>query len=231
MVSTNRELESFSYSVSHDLRAPLRAIDGFCRALVEDFSDDLPDAARHYTARILRGADRMGQLIDDLLRYSRLNRAALQLTNIDMNWLLHDVLEDLDYKNKNINWHIQDLPNCYGDRVLLTQVWLNLISNAIKFSAKVENPEITIGYEKSESRMIEYFVKDNGVGFDMRHVQKTFGMFQRLHRMEEFEGNGVGLAIVQRVIHRLSGEVRAVGALNAGAKFTFTLPEQSSDTE
>ncbi|MCE0523014.1 MAG: PAS domain S-box protein [Methylacidiphilales bacterium] len=224
--AANKELEAFSYSVSHDLRAPLRAVDGFSQALVEDFGELLPDRGRHYVRTIREGAQRMGRLIDDLLTFSRLGRAALKKQEVNTGKLVSQVLEDLNSQRegRKIDLRIGDLPPCQGDPALLTQVWINLLSNAIKYTRQREIAVIEIGCKK-EWEKTTYFVRDNGAGFDMQFARKLFGVFQRLHRLDEFEGTGVGLAIVQRVIHRHGGSVWAEAEVDRGAAFYFTLNE------
>jgi len=222
--AANKELESFSYSVAHDLRAPLRAVDGFSDALMEDYGPQLPEQAREYLQTIRRGAQRMGALIDDLLAFSRLNRQALTKQTVDMELLVHGVLEDVlpGAKERTIEIVNGTLPAANGDPTLLRQVWANLLSNAIKYSRYVQQARIEIGALAEEKKNV-YYVRDNGAGFDMKYADKLFGVFQRLHRAEEFEGTGIGLAIVQRVVHRHGGRVWAEAKVNQGATFYFTL--------
>ena len=224
--AANKELEAFSYSVSHDLRAPLRAIDGFSRMLDEEMGDAASPDARRFISVIRQNAQHMGQLIDDLLSFSRLNRQSLRLQPVAPNQLIKQVLSTLfaDPNGKDVKFDIQELPPCQGDPVLLTQVWMNLISNAVKFSRKKSSPNIQIGFTRNDARLV-YYVKDNGTGFDMRYYEKLFGVFQRLHRAEEYEGTGVGLAIVNRIIRRHGGEVWAESTLGEGATFYFSIPE------
>jgi len=219
-----KELEAFSYSVAHDLRAPLRAVDGFSDALMEDYGPKLPEQAREYLQTIRRGAQRMGALIDDLLAFSRLNRQALSKQTVDMELLVHGVLEDVlpEGKDRNIQIVNGTLPVANADPSLLRQVWANLLSNAIKYSRHAQQARIEIG-SLTEAKSNVYFVRDNGAGFDMRYADKLFGVFQRLHREDQFEGTGIGLAIVQRVIHRHGGRVWAEAKPNEGATFYFTL--------
>lgn len=223
--ATNKELEAFSYSVSHDLRAPLRAIDGFSRILFEDYSDRLDDEGRRILNTIRQNTQNMGQLIDDLLAFSRLGRQDMKPSNLDIAAIAKAVFEEL---KPNTNWrkvdlNINTLPPGQGDRAMIRQVFVNLLSNAIKFTGTRENPIIEVGGWIEDKENI-YYVRDNGVGFDMQYVNKLFGVFQRLHRQDEFEGTGVGLAIVQRVIHRHDGRVWAEGKVGEGATFYFTLP-------
>jgi PAS domain S-box-containing protein len=222
--TANKELESFSYSVSHDLRAPLRAMDGFSRAVLEDFGPQLPAEGLRYLQVIRTSAQRMGALIDDLLSFSRLSRAALTRRTIDPALLVQDALNELhgQREGRQIDLRISALPPCEGDPALLKQVWINLLSNAIKYTQKRESTVIEIGC-KLEEQINIYFVRDNGTGFDMRYASKLFGVFQRLHRAEDYDGTGVGLAIVQRIIHRHGGKVWAQAAVDQGATFYFTL--------
>ncbi|MEO7600197.1 MAG: PAS domain S-box protein [Opitutus sp.] len=222
--AANNELEAFSYSVSHDLRAPLRAMDGFSQAVIEDYSPNLPETGQRYLLTIRKAAQRMGVLIDDLLTFSRLSRLPLNRRKIDTLALAHLALSELGVSltESGIELRFGDLPTCEGDPSLLQQVWVNLLSNAIKYSRKRPSAMIEIGsFRRSDTDV--FFVRDNGTGFDMRHADKLFGVFQRLHRTEDFEGTGVGLAIVQRVIHRHRGEVWAEAEENVGAVFYFTL--------
>ena len=223
--AANKELEGFSYSVSHDLRAPLRAIDGFARILVEDQQTRLDEDGRRLLGIICSEAKRMGQLIDDLLAFSRMNRLALRTVEIDMRELAQSIFNECraHEPGRSIEFQLGPLPSAHGDPVLLRQALINLFSNAIKYTRPrpVAQIEFTGGTQDGE---LTYSLKDNGVGFDMRYVGKLFGVFQRLHTEDEFEGTGVGLAIVQRVIHRHGGRVWAEGRINEGAAFHFTLP-------
>jgi PAS domain S-box-containing protein len=227
--TANKELESFSYSVSHDLRAPLRAIDGFSQALVEDYGPHLPDEGRRYLNIIRDGAQRMGMLIDDLLSFSRLSRVPVTRRPVDTARIVREVVEDLasQRQGRNIDLQIGELPVCDGDPALLKQVWVNLLSNAFKYSRRRDPAVVEVGCRRGAGEDV-YFVRDNGAGFDMRYADKLFGVFQRLHLAEEYEGTGVGLAIVQRVIHRHGGKVWAESAVNQGATFYFTLGRNSS---
>jgi light-regulated signal transduction histidine kinase (bacteriophytochrome) len=221
----NKELEGFSYSVSHDLRAPLRAIDGYALMLEEDYRDRLDEEAVRYLSVIRGNSKRMGLLIDDLLAFSRLGRQDLAKGQLNMNKLVQEVIDEalLQEGGKAAKIEVGQLPPAKADRALLRQVWVNLISNALKYSGKSPNPSIEVSGHPEGIENV-YSVKDNGVGFSMEYVQKLFGVFQRLHRAEEFSGTGVGLAIVQRLITRHGGRVWAEGAVNKGAKFSFTLP-------
>lgn len=225
--AANRELESFSYSVSHDLRSPLRAIDGYSLMLEEDYAAQLDETARRYIKTIRAGSQRMAALIDDLLTFSRLSRQSLNRQTVDMNMLARraaaEVLESQPEPKPAVN--IAQLPPVPGDPALLRQVWTNLISNAVKYSSKSATPEVLIRAE-TEGRLVRYEVQDNGVGFDMKYADKLFGVFQRLHSMDEYPGTGVGLAIVQRIINRHEGAVTAKGERGKGATFGFTLPTE-----
>lgn len=226
--AANQELESFAYSVSHDLRAPLRAIDGFSRLLQDDYAAKLAPEANRYLAIVRDSAKRMGELIDDLLRLSRLNRKALHHQWVQPNELLQDVLTNLhaDIQNRQIEFAIAHLPPCYADPSLLKQVWLNLVANAIKYTQYKPVAQIEIGYENLNGEGV-YHIRDNGAGFDMAYADNLFGVFQRLHRDDEFEGMGVGLAIVQRIVHRHGGRIWAEAAVDQGATFFFTVPSGS----
>ena len=220
--AANRELESFSYSVSHDLRAPLRHVDGYARMLVEDAGDRLQPEDRRYLDTITESVRRMGALIDDLLALSRYGRKPLEPQRVDMAALARDSLRDLQPPLPEIR--IGALPAAQGDPALLRQVWSNLLSNAVKYSApRGDQARVEVEGEAVDG-VARYRVRDNGVGFDMRHAGKLFGVFQRLHGEDRFEGTGVGLAIVQRVVHRHGGEVRADAVPEQGATFTFELP-------
>jgi len=225
----NKELEAFSYSVSHDLRAPLRAVDGFSQAVLEDYGPQLPEEGRRYLQTIREGAQRMGALIDDLLTFSRLSRTPLKKQEVNTGKLVRHILEELNSRRegRQVGIQIGDLPACQGDPALLKQVWINLISNALKYTRRRETAVIEIGCKLEQDENV-YFVRDNGAGFDMRYAHKLFGVFQRLHRADEFEGTGVGLAIVQRIIHRHGGRVWADAAPDRGATFYFTLKVMTS---
>jgi PAS domain S-box-containing protein len=228
--AANHELEAFSYSVSHDLRAPLRAVDGFSQAMLEDYAALLPEEGRRYLETIRHGAQKMGALIDDLLTFSRLSRQPLQFQEINTVSLVRGVLEDLrlDEIDRQLDVRLGVLPPCQGDPALLRQVWINLLSNAVKYTRKRDHAVVEIGCEATPEGNV-YFVRDNGTGFDMRYYDKLFGVFQRLHRAEDYEGTGVGLAIVQRIIHRHGGRVWAEAAVDQGACFYFTL-EKPAET-
>ncbi len=227
LTEANKELESFSYSISHDLRAPLRSMDGFAKVLVEDFGPALPPDARRCLSIIQKGAGRMGELIDDLLEFSRLSRLALNASPLDLNKVIQEVWHELRRQDdgRPVELNVAELPKCRADRRLIKQVWVNLLSNALKYSRFRDQARIEIGWQV-DARLpdhVVYWIRDNGVGFDQQYVHKLFGVFQRLHRIEEFEGTGVGLAIVQRIIQRHGGLVWAEGRVNHGATFYFTL--------
>ena len=228
--ATNKELESFSYSVSHDLRAPLRAIDGFALMIQEDYHERLDDEGRRYLAVIRENSKRMGALIDDLLQFSRLGRLPVLSHDINVESLVREVVEEalIGRQNPALRVEIGPLPAARGDPGLLRQVWMNLISNAIKYSSKSKSPTIQVSGERNGTENL-YSVRDNGVGFDMEYVEKLFGVFQRLHRADEFTGTGVGLAIVHRVVTRHGGRVWAEGKVNEGAVFAFALPTEVCD--
>lgn len=223
----NRELEAFSYSVSHDLRAPLRAINGFSKILLEDHSKKLDEEGRRLLQIVMSNSQRMGQLIDDLLRFSRTSRQELTINRINMHDLFASLSDEIMQYNPSqlISIDIGTMPDAWGDLSLLKQVVSNLLSNAVKFSARKELTEIRISGIKNESETV-YSISDNGTGFDMKYAGKLFGVFQRLHGMDEFQGNGVGLALVKRIIDKHGGRVWAESALEQGATFFFSLPEQ-----
>jgi PAS domain S-box-containing protein len=231
--AANKELESFSYSVSHDLRAPLRAIDGFSKIFEEDYATQVDDEGRRLLKVIRDNSQRMGTLIDDLLAFSRLGRQALSTERVDMKSLAIAALTDVQAAGAGVRAHaeIQDLPSVQADPALLKQVWTNLLSNAFKYSSTREAPRIEVGFvaAKNPQDHVTFFVKDNGVGFDMRYYDKLFGVFQRLHRIEEFSGTGVGLAIVHRLVTRHGGKVWAEAELDKGATFFFSLPAGGQD--
>jgi signal transduction histidine kinase len=231
--ASNKELESFAYSVSHDLRAPLRHMVGFSELLQRQASSALDEKSQRFIRTILDSAKRMGNLIDDLLSFSRIGRAETRKTQVDMAHLVEEVVAEIgqDAKGRNIAWKIGTLPACYGDRSMLRLVLVNLISNAVKFTRMREAAEIEIGGVDRNEDEVELFVRDNGAGFDMQYVDKLFGVFQRLHLPEQFEGTGIGLATVQRIIHRHGGRVRGEGALDQGATFYFSLPKAQQAEE
>ncbi|WP_341893111.1 PAS domain-containing protein [Variovorax sp. YR752] len=219
-----KELEAFSYSVSHDLRAPLRALDGFSQALIEDHGAALPADGQRYLGIIRDTAQKMGQLIDDLLEFARLGRQPLTRRPVDVGQLARHAYDSLapQCQGRRIELSIGELPPCDADPALLRQVWVNLLGNAVKYTRQREVAVIEVGHGL-QGDVVEYFVRDNGAGFDMRYVHKLFGVFERLHRADEFEGTGVGLAIVQRIVQRHGGHVRAHGEPGRGSSFHFTL--------
>lgn len=225
--AANKELEGFSYSVSHDLRAPLRAVVGFAKLLVEDHADRLDAEGRRKLDVIQSEGRRMGQLIDELLAFSRLGRRAMKQSDLDMTQLARATFESLNghHEGPQPTFHLGALPNAKGDRVLLGQVWQNLLANALKFSSKRERPLIEVSAITDAKEHI-YFVRDNGAGFDPRYQAKLFGVFQRLHTASEFPGTGVGLALVERIVNRHGGRVWADGKPDHGATFYFTLPKE-----
>ena len=225
--AANRELEAFAYSVSHDLRAPLRHVVGYAELLQKQTASTLDEKAGHYLKTILEAARRMGTLIDDLLGFSRIGRAETRKGAVDLEQLVAQVIAELAQytKGRDIAWKIGALPVCYGDRAMLRMVFVNLLSNAVKFTRTQPQAKIEIGCSQQENNQIKIFVRDNGAGFDMRHANKLFGVFQRLHLAEEFEGTGIGLATVQRIVHRHGGTCSAEGAVDQGATFYFTLPK------
>ena len=222
--AANRELESFSYSVSHDLRAPLRAVNGLAEIILADFAENLPEEGRKHLQRIRDRGVQMGQLIDDLLAFSRLGRQPLNLRPVDMRTLVKHVVEDLapQYTGRRVEITVDELPSCECDPKMIYQVWSNLIGNAVKYSRGRDPAIIRVGCEP-DGRGVAYFVEDNGTGFDMRYRDKLFRVFQRLHRSEDIEGSGVGLAIVQSIVQRHGGRAWGVGEVNRGARFYFTL--------
>ncbi len=229
--AANKELEAFSFSVSHDLRAPLRAITGFARILLEDHAGQLPEPAREHLHDVQDAARQMEQLVDDLLNFARLSRQAMKMQVIAPEKLVWQCLEDLrdEQQDRHLEIVISKLERCRGDPSLLKQVWINILSNALKYTRNKDPARIELGCLKEEGQPqapVTYFVRDNGVGFDMRYAPRLFGVFQRLHRAEDFEGTGVGLAIVQRIIHRHGGRVWAEGRLGEGATFYFSLPPE-----
>lgn len=226
--ASNKELETFSYSVSHDLRAPLRHINGYIQLLVEESPELGPDGT-NYANRIAKSAGHMGVLIDNLLAFSHTGKAVLSREPIDSNAMIEQAREELlpDAQGRAIEWKIESLPNVVADRTLLRQSWLNLLGNAIKYTRGRNPAVITIGSKETASEH-EFFIRDNGAGFDMRHVNKLFGVFQRLHVPEEFEGTGIGLANVHRIITRHGGRIWAEGKPGEGATFYFTLPRGTS---
>jgi len=230
LTEANGELEAFSFSVSHDLRAPLRAIDGFSRLLEEDVGAQLEPEAQRYLTQIRQNAQRMGALIDDLLSFSRTGRQELHRQPIAPNAVIQIILQDLapQLEGRQVELVIGDLPMCEADPSLFQQIWVNLLSNAIKYTRARALARIEVGAQTQDSAVI-YFIRDNGAGFDMRYSEKLFGVFQRLHPPQEYEGTGIGLALVQRIIHRHGGRIWAEAEVDHGATFYFTLAEASSN--
>jgi signal transduction histidine kinase len=223
--TSNKELEAFAYSISHDLRSPLRHIVGFAELLQQHTVTALDEKSRRYTTTILDAAKRMGALIDDLLAFSRIGRAETRASTVSLRQVVNEVVEEMrpDMAGRTVSWRIGDLPDLYCDRSMLRMVFVNLIANAIKFTRPRELAEIEIG-SLEDARGVVVFVRDNGVGFDMKYSNKLFRVFQRLHRSEEFEGTGIGLATVQRIVQRHSGSVWAKGSVDGGATFFLAFP-------
>jgi light-regulated signal transduction histidine kinase (bacteriophytochrome) len=221
----NHELESFSYSVSHDLRAPLRSIDGYTQILLEDYAKDLDSEGKRVLNVVVNNARRMARLIDDLLDFSRVGRKEMSKSIVNTENIVHSVVAELKAleDGREIDIKIDPLDPCEADPNLLRQVWINLVSNAIKYSRKKSKSEIEISSRKTPSEVV-YKIRDNGTGFDMQYAHKLFGVFQRLHRQQEFEGTGVGLAIVHRIVTKHGGRVWAEGEVDKGASFFFSLP-------
>lgn len=224
--ASNKELEAFSYSVSHDLRAPLRHMDGFVKLLRNQLGDSLDAAAARYLGVIAGSAAKMGQLIDDLLGFSRTGRAELRVQRVCLSELVQEVQQDLapSIEGRRVTWDVGELSAVSGDPHLLRLVWMNLLSNAVKYTRPRPEAHIEVGARPADNGHVVVFVRDNGVGFDPQYASKLFGVFQRLHRDEEFEGTGIGLATVRRIIHRHGGEIWAEGAPDQGATFFFSLP-------
>jgi signal transduction histidine kinase len=229
LLDSNQQLEAFSYSVSHDLRAPLRSVDGFSRILLEDYSNKLDDDGKRYITIVRDGAQQMGKLIDDLLAFSRISRQSISTQEINVEKLVNEIAESAkkEEENRNIEIEIGSLPTCHADSSLVRQVFQNLLSNAIKYTRNREIAYIEVGAKMVDGDTV-YYVRDNGAGFDMKYADKLFGVFQRLHRADEFEGTGVGLAIVRRIINRHSGRIWADAEVDKGATFFFTLPHSNA---
>ncbi|MEK6304128.1 MAG: PAS domain S-box protein [Acidobacteriota bacterium] len=231
LATANRELEAFSYSVSHDLRAPLRHIHGFADLLQKHSATSLDEIGRHYVKTISDSAKQMGRLIDDLLTFSHMSRSDVRTTAVNLSHLAREVIQELEEGTgrQNIVWQLDPLPDVEGDAAMLRLVWVNLLSNAVKYTGTRSEARIEIG-SKAHQEEIVFFVRDNGVGFDMQYADKLFGVFQRLHRSDEFEGTGIGLANVQRIIHRHGGRTWGEGVVDGGATFYFTLPRTKGET-
>ncbi len=224
--SSNAELEAFSYSVSHDLRAPIRGMDSFISLFLKNYLDKVDDEGKRLLNNVRNNVHRMGFLIDDLLSFARIGTKEIEKSEINMSELVQTVVEEMEELTglKEAKIKIDALPIGMGDEALIKQVWINLISNSLKYSSKKEKPVIEIGSYKKNNQVV-YFVKDNGVGFDMKYSNKLFGVFQRLHDPQEYQGTGVGLAIVKRITNKHNGEVWAEGKENEGATFYFSLPQ------
>jgi hypothetical protein len=224
--AANMELDSFSHSVSHDLRAPLRAIIGFSSVVAEDYAQELPTKGQQYLRDVVASAKRMNQLIDDLLRFSRVGQQALSKRAIDVAALVQEVVDDLrrEQAGRDVDIRVGELPAATADRALLKQVFANLLSNACKFTRDRQPASIEVGCRRVAGQAV-YFVRDNGAGFDMQYAKRLFGVFQRMHSHDEFEGTGVGLSLAHRIIQRHGGRIWADAEVNKGATFHFTLPE------
>jgi light-regulated signal transduction histidine kinase (bacteriophytochrome) len=224
----NKELESFSYSVSHDLRAPLRHIDGFASLLQKKIKSKLDQKEESYFNNIIESSLKMNQLIDGLLSYSKMGRTELKRTTINMKTLVDKAMQIFvfDIKKRNISIIVEAMPDASVDNFLMVQVWENLISNAIKFCGNTKHPKIHIGYDKDSDGNAIYFIKDNGAGFNQNYVEKVFGVFQRLHSINEFPGTGIGMATAKRIVTKHGGQIWAEGQINKGASFYFKLPFQ-----
>jgi light-regulated signal transduction histidine kinase (bacteriophytochrome) len=226
--AANQELEAFSYSVSHDLRAPLRHINGFVDLLTQQAAEKLNERERYYLRVVADSARQMGALIDDLLTFSRMSRTELFCMTVSTKLVVHEVVKSalqLEPKERRIVWTIGPLPDVEGDPAMLRQVWTNLIGNAMKYTRTRPTAEIEIGCDETAEGEVVFFVRDNGVGFDMQYADKLFGVFQRLHRTEDFEGTGIGLANVRRIISRQGGRTWADAHKDKGATFFFSLPK------
>jgi light-regulated signal transduction histidine kinase (bacteriophytochrome) len=225
--ATNKELEAFTYSVAHDLRAPLRHMNGFIQLLKKHASSSLDEKSQRYLDIISDSSKKMGVLIDDLLDFSRVGRTELQKKVVSLQQLVEEALQELreETKGRDIVWKMGKLPELDVDRSMMRLVVVNLLANAVKFTAKRERAEIEVGSSSNEANEIVVFVRDNGVGFDMKYANKLFGVFQRLHRAEDYEGTGIGLASVQRIIRRHGGRTWAEGQVDRGATFYFSLPK------
>ena len=231
-MAANQELEAFTYSAAHDLRAPLRHMHGFANFLHQAWYEKLDADGKHFLNKILTSSQEMGHLLDDLLNFSRLGRVELQREHVNVRQLVNRVRQELqpDEDGREVTWEIGDLPEIEADQSLLHQVMVNLLSNAAKYSRKSAEAHITVGSLQSHGNSVTIFVRDNGAGFEMQYADKLFRVFQRLHRAEDFEGTGIGLAIVRRVIERHGGRVWAEGAPGQGATFYFSLPAKGQQS-
>jgi light-regulated signal transduction histidine kinase (bacteriophytochrome) len=229
--AANKELEAFAYSVSHDLRAPLRHIDGFIQLLQNKTHNTLDDQSQHYMDVIAASARKMGVLIDDLLSFSRVGRNEMSKSRVNLDELVQEVIQEAgpEIEGRAVQWKIAALPTITGDRAMLRGVMTNLISNALKFTRPRRVAEIEVGWENENKSETVIFIRDNGVGFDMNYNEKLFGVFQRLHSQEDFEGTGIGLANVRRIINRHGGRTWAEGQIDHGATFYFSLPDSERD--
>ena len=225
LTAANRDLDAFTYSLAHDLRAPLRHIHGFANILMQDWNEKIDDEGKRYLGKIVKSSREMGVMVDDLLNFARLGRVELQRTLVDLSQMVEEVKHQLepDTQGRSIQWEVGQLPTVAGDPALLRQVLVNLLSNAVKYTSKEQNAQIKIGSGNGGNE-ITVFVRDNGAGFEMKYAEKLFRVFQRLHRAEEFEGTGVGLANVRRIIERHGGRIWAEGEPGKGATFYFSLP-------
>ena len=228
----SKELEAFAYSVSHDLRAPLRHVVGYTELLQKRAASSLDETSHRYMVTIRDSARRMGILIDDLLAFSRVGRVEMQMAPVSLEQLVKEALSEVrqETDGRDIVWRIGALPTVYGDRSMLKLVLVNLISNAVKFTRPRRQAEIEIGASDGRQGEAVVFIRDNGVGFDMKYVDKLFAVFRRLHQAEEFEGTGIGLASVQRIVQRHRGRVWAEGVVDRGATFYFAVPDHRSRT-
>jgi light-regulated signal transduction histidine kinase (bacteriophytochrome) len=226
--SANQELEAFSYSVSHDLRAPLRHVAGFIELLQRDATSTFSDKGRGFLHTIGQSAKRMGNLIDDLLAFSRVGRVAIQKTEVSLGQLVEEVIAEFagEIKQRTVEWQIASLPRLWADRALMRLVLMNLIGNAVKFTRTRSAAVIEVNTLPAQDGWVTFYVRDNGVGFDSQYIEKLFGVFQRLHRADEFEGTGIGLANVQRIVLRHSGKVWAEGDVDCGATFYISIPDK-----
>jgi len=231
LTAANQELEAFSYTVSHDLRAPLRHVSGYIEILREHAAPSLDEKSLNYLDLIQNSAGKLGDLIDHFLAFARMGRTDLTIGSVDMNELVQQAVEGLrtETEGRAIEWRIEMLPRVEADADMMRQVWVNLLSNAIKYTRSRSPARIQVGCDAAQPKEYVFFVRDNGIGFNMQYVHKLFGVFQRLHRENEFEGTGIGLANVRRIVNRHGGRTMAEGQLNLGAKFSFTLRKTSTE--